>query len=140
MHDMSKPIFTILEGGSEDPFRTIELNEESRKYIHVRANNIIKTYVHGEEIKIPTYYDVVRCSDEFMTTEFEKNFTAASSTFDYCVENEEVYFQGTRDSATNKLEHAYVVIEILVCHDEIRSESDPECASDEEIEKWIETK
>jgi len=85
MVDMAKPIFTILEGGSEDPFQTVELNEESRKYIHVRVNNIIKTYIQGDEIKIPNYYDVVRCSNEFMTSDFEKNFTAASGSFDYCV-------------------------------------------------------
>jgi len=48
MNEMSKPIFTILEGGSEGPFNTIELNEESRKYIHIRVNNIVKTYVHEE--------------------------------------------------------------------------------------------
>ena len=41
---MAKPIFTILEGGSENPFQTVELDEESRKYIHVRVNNIVKTY------------------------------------------------------------------------------------------------
>ena len=44
MNEMSKPIFTILEGGSDDPFKSVELNRDSRKYIHVRINNIIKTY------------------------------------------------------------------------------------------------
>ena len=51
MSNMSKPIFTILEGGSDDPFRSIELDRESRKYIHVRVNNIIKRYTNSGEME-----------------------------------------------------------------------------------------
>ena len=44
MIEMSKPTFTILNGGTEDPFGTIELTNDTRQYIHVRLNNIVKTY------------------------------------------------------------------------------------------------
>ena len=37
-------------------------------------------------------------------------------------------------------EHAYVVYEVLKCTNETREEEDPECASEEEINAWIDTK
>ena len=37
-------------------------------------------------------------------------------------------------------DHSYVIIEILKCHDAIRSENDPECADRDKINEWIETK
>ena len=83
---------------------------------------------------------MVRCSDEFMNSEFERNFSAASSTFDYCTEDENIYFQGTRDSAVNRMEHAYVIIEVHVCNNGTKKEDDPECATEDEIEEWIATK
>ena len=41
---MSKPLFSIIEGTGEDPFKTVKLDEESRKYVHVVLNNVVKTY------------------------------------------------------------------------------------------------
>jgi len=32
------------------------------------------------------------------------------------------------------------VIELHTCSDATRNEADPECATDEEIERWVETK
>ena len=36
----------IWKGGAGDPFETIDLNE-NRQYIHVRLNNIVRTYKDG---------------------------------------------------------------------------------------------
>ena len=66
---MAKPIFTILEGGSENPFQTVELDKESRKYIHVRVNNIVKTYDEdGEMNKTNNFFDLSKCQENFMSS------------------------------------------------------------------------
>ena len=44
------PVLEILKGGSDDPLSTVKLDRESRKYIHVRAKNIINMYfIEGDE-------------------------------------------------------------------------------------------
>ena len=40
---VSKPMLGLWEGGMS-PFGAVKLDRESRKYIHVRVNNIVKTY------------------------------------------------------------------------------------------------
>lgn len=64
------------------------------------------------------------------------------SRFQYCVDNEDVYLQGTRDSATLKQEHAYIVYEIWRCTDDPsrKMEGYPDCAPQEEIEAWMSSK
>ena len=49
------------------------------------------------------------------------------------MEDERVYLQGTRDSATNLKEHAYVVYEINTCTNQTKEIGDPECKSEDEI-------
>ena len=68
---MSKPILEIWRGG-EDPFDTVELDRESRKYIHVRIDFITKTYdpVTGEETRTDDYFEVSRCKEENFNDEF----------------------------------------------------------------------
>ena len=60
----------------------------------------------------------------------------------FCMEDKDVYLQGTRDSATNEQEHAYVVYEVLVCTEDTRDpDLDPECETDrEKIEEWFSEK
>ena len=53
---------------------------------------------------------------------------------------EEIYFQGTRDSPLKKQDSAYVVIEFNKCNEETKFEGYPECAPKEEIEAYLETK
>ena len=56
------------------------------------------------------------------------------------MEDENVYLQGTRDSAVNEKEHAYVVFEVLKCSNDTREEDDPLCEEPDKITEWIETK
>ena len=53
-----KPILEIWKGGEGDPFQSIELNRDSRRYLHVRINNIVKTYdnITKEQTKTNNYY------------------------------------------------------------------------------------
>ena len=52
----SIPILAVLEGGSENPFNQVNL-EESRKYLNVRIRNVIKTYdSNGEETRVDIPY------------------------------------------------------------------------------------
>ena len=84
-----------MQGGSEDPYKTIELDRESRKYIHVKVNNIVKKYTSdGEMIQTSTKYDVTRCTDGFFdSTDFEKSyFHNEKDTFNYCIEDHRIYF------------------------------------------------
>jgi hypothetical protein len=37
--DMVKPLLIIWEGGDDNPTRSVKLDRESRKYIHVRLDN-----------------------------------------------------------------------------------------------------
>ena len=44
LHEHLQPLFHIWKGGDSDngdPFDTVELDRESRKYIHVRLNNVV---------------------------------------------------------------------------------------------------
>jgi len=59
--DIGKPLFEMWKGGEGDPFQTIQLDRESRKYIHVRVNNVIKTYENGQMTMKENFYPVVRC-------------------------------------------------------------------------------
>ena len=56
-----------------DPFHSIELDRDSRKYIHLRLRHILKEFdSEGEMIVTNTYYPFTRCSEEFFQkTEFE---------------------------------------------------------------------
>jgi len=57
---------TQMENG--DPFVSIELNRESRKYVHVRMRHIKKVYDENGEMEIfNTYYPLTRCSEEFLS-------------------------------------------------------------------------
>ena len=45
--------------------------------------------------------------------------------------------QGTRDSVIYQETSTWLVIEIQKCHDAIRLDTDPECASMVEINDWL---
>ena len=56
------------------------------------------------------------------------------------MQNPDVYLEGTRDAQFLKQEHAYIIYEILKCHEDIREDGDPECASIEETNNWLKSK
>ena len=58
----------------------------------------------------------------------------------YCLEDPDVYLQGTRNNQFLLKDHAYVIFEILKCHEDTREEGDPECAEMEDINSWLRTK
>ena len=68
----------IIQGGSEDPFKTVRLDRESRKYIHIRINNYVVRYdMYGDqagETVTNYYYDVTPCYPEMFNTTFEKDY------------------------------------------------------------------
>jgi hypothetical protein len=75
--------------------------------------------------------------------------------YSYCLDDKDVYLQGTKDQdILSKADHAYVVYEVVKCHDNIRNHKkidpsctgdecqtvDPKCAYPDEIEKWTRRK
>ena len=52
----------------------------------------------------------------------------------------EIYFEGTRDSVVNEEDSAYGVIEIHKCSEATRLPNYPECATPSEIEKFLRPK
>lgn len=100
---MSKPLMTIVAGS---PGNTVEID---RRYVIPRLAQYVKTYVpdpdnEGKKVenKVITYFDMVRCKDENFQTAYEKNYyRMEQKKFQYCVKDQDVYMQGTRDSAVN---------------------------------------
>ena len=123
----------------------LPLDRESRKYIHVTINNIIKKYDQYDKMtKKVIKYPMELCSKEVMSTsEYRKKFyeSRMKNSFFYCAQNSDIYMQGTRDWAIYKKDHAYVFIEVKRCSNKIRNElSDPKCASEAEIDAWTDSK
>ena len=53
------PIFRITELKDGNPFSTVELDRESKKYIHVRLKHVKKVYDSYNEMEtINTYYNL----------------------------------------------------------------------------------
>ena len=64
-------------GATEDEImKELPLDKESRKYIHVSLDNIIKTYHPETEEETVTInkYPIEKCSSSIMRSEYEKNF------------------------------------------------------------------
>ena len=139
MVKMAKPILTIMNGTIDNPYETIEINDNTRKYIHVKVNNVVKQYsVSNDLSETNNRFHLGRCTSDFLSqTTFEKNFFENSGSINHCMENNWVHLQGTRDSATNLEDHAYVVYEVSICTEEGRDEDDPECADEDEINEWL---
>ena len=54
---MSKPMLEVTEMRGDDPFKTIKLDRESRRYLHIRMRHIHKHYDENNElITTNTYY------------------------------------------------------------------------------------
>ena len=101
--DVSKVLFYMfsgMDGKSTNPYTTIKLDRESRKYIHVRLKEVTKSYNDGIESTAEKIFQINQCSEEFMSsTKYEQEFYAYNIDSNYyCVDNKEVYLQGTRDN------------------------------------------
>lgn len=54
----SKPLFEIQQGGDN----TVNLEAENyKKYMHIRLNNIVKTFDGDVMTKTNNYYEIDRC-------------------------------------------------------------------------------
>ena len=75
--------------------KLIPLDLESRRYIHVTANNIIYNYDHQKEkeIWITKKYPMERCSKTIMKSEYEKEFyeEMMKDSFYYCAQDPGIY-------------------------------------------------
>ena len=94
--DMPTPILQIFAGGS-DPYDTLELDYESKKYIKIRLNNIFVSYdLNGNEEHKSKYYDLTPCSNNFINnTQFQ--YSSNQHQFIYCSRDPQIYLSGTQD-------------------------------------------
>jgi hypothetical protein len=60
--NVAKPLFEIQEFGDN----TVDLDlDDYRKYVHIRLNNIIKTFDGQGTLKVENvYYPITRCTEE----------------------------------------------------------------------------
>ena len=76
-------------------------------------------------------------------TEFEFNFFKtihSESDYNYCAHDPNIYMHGTRDSAVDTEDHAFIIYEVSKCTEDTRQDDDPECAPMNEINEWLSTK
>ena len=126
----AKVLFEILEGGDN----TVDLDAVEggyHQYIHLRLNNIIKTFdADGNMEKVSKYYPLQRCNeDNFGNTAFEADYySIKKSRSQYCIDqHEDIYLQGTRDSEVKKEDHAYITFEVFRCSEDTKiDETKPE--------------
>ena len=75
---MSVPMVILMEGkgNTEDDLMTmLSLEGDTRKYIRVTANNIIKTYdKDGKETVTVKKYPMVKCTMKLFRTDYERKF------------------------------------------------------------------
>ena len=131
--DISIPLLEITEGGDS----TVDLEENDyRKYFHMRVRNIEKKFKDGEMVRTDTFFDIERCQQSmFQNNEYYENYwNTFKERAQYCVANQQdLYFEGTRDSPLKEQDSAYVIYEFLKCSNETKKAGYPECASPTDI-------
>ena len=89
--NVSKILFEILEFGDS----TVDLDQQDyRRYVHIRLNNIIKKWEGGKWVREDIYYPIFRCTEDlFQENEFTKEYwnQVKDSRNQYCVDNELIY-------------------------------------------------
>ena len=81
------------------------------------------------------------CPGTFFTSPYQsKFFNAFKGESFMCVENDELYLQGTRDSKPERREHSYMLFEFVKCHKDLLEEGDEPCAEMSDINDWLATK
>ena len=119
--DMSVPTVVLMEGkgnSEEDLMTQLSLDGDTRKYIRVTANNIIKTYDEdGKETVIVKKYPMVKCTTKLFRTDYEKKFykQRVDGSYYFCAEDDDIYLQGTRENALFKKDHAFIIYEVKRC-------------------------
>ena len=58
----------------------------------------------------------------------------------YCVDNKDILLQGTMDYQFMEKKHSYVKYEVMRCSPYSRRIGDPLCATETEIDDWLENK
>ena len=76
LNQTAKPIFKIFQGhttGSKNrPQDTVELDWESKKYVHVRIKKESKTYDSEDQMSTSTeYFKVTRCRKNIFKSQYE---------------------------------------------------------------------
>ena len=101
--DMGRIAMIIYNGGDDALFERVPLDQESKRYISVKARHIVKTYENGIMNLTDTYYDLTQCtSDYYSNTDFEKKYYEEyiiPDPYHYCFEEPGVKLYGTRSSA-----------------------------------------
>lgn len=139
--DMSKTMLYIFKGEGDSPWDTVPLNKESEQYVRVNLINRINSYNKaGEKETENKIYKAEKCSEEFFKTEFESKFyqnEIASNKTMYCAHNENIYFQGTRDSGVYKMKDVFMIWEITRCTPALGHQG---CADEKDIDDWLHNK
>ena len=109
--------------------------------------NIFKTYDPDtlEETVERVYYPIIKCTDAYFKKSYEKDYhdlAVSNGVHQFCAEDNKIVLQGIRDCAVNREKHSYVIYEINKCTDDVRESvgQDIECASENEIDAWLERK
>ena len=85
----------IQEGGDKNPEKTVVLDRESRKYIHVRVINRDTKFDNGKKIQTKTIHPIEECTADMFKTPFEKDyfkFYQIAGDKMYCVNDPKIYF------------------------------------------------
>ena len=117
----SKTVLEIWEGTGtnyDEMSKTVPLDRDSRRYIRIKVRNSIRSWQDGKKLKEDIYYDLERCTEDFLGTEFERAFYQKNKDeYQYCLMNNQIYMQGTMRSEKLKLPHAFIVYEVERCQD-----------------------
>ena len=70
--DYSPTFVFYINTGGDDPWDDIPLENDTRKYMHVRVENLHRTFDQdGKKKDTITYHPMVRCSEKYFKTEYE---------------------------------------------------------------------
>lgn len=124
------------QGGDDDPWGTIVLDRESRKYMHASVYQYTFTYDENDvESKATSKFSINPCTESDFEPGYQLDFfnTYRGRNF-HCVESAGAYLQGTRESRVAKEEHSFLVYDFEKCHDGIRAKQkkDPTCKDTED--------
>lgn len=93
----SKFLFQVLNatGKVEDLYNHVELDRESRKYVHFRVQHKTMSYnAWGKETSHTHYYPLEKCGQDHFVTNYEKEFIASKppkQNLFYCIKAPEVF-------------------------------------------------
>ena len=107
----------------------VELNEKSEQ--------------DRNQVKFKKRYELVKCKKENAKTKFEeREFKNHKLEEKLCIDptNEDLYLQGSSASENEGKKHVYLKVNINICSEETKVAGDPNCATDSDIDDYIEGK